>query len=160
MTLFAWAGCGDPTGPDLDELRTAPLEATVEGTSFQLRLIIGKSRQTLPRVVAAHAFLVQPDSLPVPESISVERLWVVNEDRIWEPEEITEREGHSTECPHERQFSAIADGTDVELAEWRFGERAFAVVHLATREENRVLLRSSLSEISDGPLPLNCGGKL
>lgn len=146
MTLFAWAGCGELTGPDLDGLRTAPTEATVDGTRFHLRLSIGKN-SSVPQLLLSSTFVIQPDSLPVPESISVERLWVVNGDRIWEPEEVTEKEEHFGECPHERLFLAHADGSEVVLDEWKRGEQAFSVIQLSSREGNQVLLRSPPSEI-------------
>jgi hypothetical protein len=134
LALFVAAtsiACGSsPIAPDptIDELRSAPLAVSIDGTSLELRASVW--RDFMPIVPPGGPFLQVAVRLPnAAASVSVDHLWVLLGDQLWDA--TPDRAGGSTEW--------TARGGP----QWGPGVRVDVVVRLRAADGRVRLLRAA-----------------
>jgi hypothetical protein len=123
--------CGtSPTAPDptIDELRSAPLAVTIDGTSLELQAFVW--RDFMPIVPPGGAVLQVAVRLPsTATSVSVDHLWVLFGEELWDA--TPERSAGTT------------DWTARGGPQWAPGARVDVVVRLRTADGRVRLLRAA-----------------
>ena len=95
--LLVFAGCSSSHNPgdivqiDIDKLRGAPSEVKLDGITYTLEAYIW--RDFMPDIdtvtnkgLMASIKLKLTDNTPIPSTLKITRLWILNKDYIWMPE--------------------------------------------------------------------------
>jgi hypothetical protein len=121
---------GSPTAPDptIDELRSAPLAVTIDGTSLELQASVW--RDFMPIVPPGGAVLQVAVRLPgAATNVSVDHLWVLFGAELWD-------------ATPERSAGAT-DWTARGGPQWAPGARVDVVARLRTADRRVRLLRAA-----------------
>ncbi len=144
VCLFVLACGSGPTGPSvpLKQLEGAPETVVIEGRDFTLETFL--NRDFFPicppdgRPLIAVAYVVASGEEKFPTWLDADRLWVVNDEEVWEAVPVDEK----SPCPA-NQFKRFARGGP----KWKPYIYVDVIIRLVDPKGNTYLLRAADQQI-------------
>jgi hypothetical protein len=139
-TLISGCKLFESSGPSIADLLAAPEQIEIDGREYILETYLW--RDFMPPIPANGTQLIAlirvtaTDSLPFPSSIDANRLWVINDELVWETEFSCENRPEDPNREH--QLEKIAR----EGPKWGPNIQVEVVVRVIDEENNTYLLRA------------------